>query len=120
MTKKILSTKNITTDIVASGAEAIEIVKENAYDVILMDIHMPEMDGYQATEAIRKFNKEVPIIAFTAVSLDDSFHKIINSGMNDMILKPFVASQLFALIHKHMKWFENIEQGILNAEVVKK
>ncbi|WP_430409740.1 ATP-binding response regulator [Kordia sp.] len=103
LTKKILSTKNITTDIVAGGEEAIEIVKENNYDVILMDIHMPEMDGYQATRAIRKFNKEVPIIAFTAVSLDDSFHKIINSGMNDMILKPFVASQLFTLIYKHMK-----------------
>ncbi|WP_298425315.1 ATP-binding protein [uncultured Kordia sp.] len=103
LTKKILSTKNITTDIVASGAEAIEAVKESNYDVILMDIHMPEMDGYQATKAIRKFNKEVPIIAFTAVSLDDSFHKIIDSGMNDMILKPFVASQLFTLIHKHMK-----------------
>ncbi|WP_053002593.1 ATP-binding protein [Kordia jejudonensis] len=103
LTKKILSTKNITTDIVASGAAAIEIVKQNTYDVILMDIHMPEMDGYQATKAIRQFNKEVPIIAFTAVSLDDSFHKIHNSGMNDMILKPFVASQLFNLIHKHMK-----------------
>lgn len=103
LTKKILSTKNIDTDIVASGAAAIERVKENDYDVILMDIHMPEMDGYQATRAIRKLNKDVPIIAFTAVSLDDSFHKIVNSGMNDMILKPFVASQLFTLIHKHMK-----------------
>lgn len=102
LTKKILSTKNITTDIVASGAAAIEIVKQHNYDVILMDIHMPEMDGYQATKAIRQFNKEVPIIAFTAVSLGDSFPKIINSGMNDMILKPFVASQLFALIHKYM------------------
>lgn len=103
LTKKILSTKKITTDIVASGVEAIANVKENNYDVILMDIHMPEMDGYQATKAIRKINKEVPIIAFTAVSLDDSFHKIIDSGMNDMILKPFVASQLFTLIHKYMQ-----------------
>ncbi|QHI38635.1 Aerobic respiration control sensor protein ArcB [Kordia antarctica] len=103
LTKKILSTKKITTDIVASGAEAIEIVKHNQYDVILMDIHMPEMDGYEATIAIRKFNKEVPIIAFTAVSLDDSLPKIVNSGMNDMILKPFVAEQLFALIQKYMK-----------------
>lgn len=102
LTKKILSTKNIATDIVASGAAAIEIVKQHDYDVILMDIHMPEMDGYQATKAIRQFNKEVPIIAFTAVSLDSSFHKIVDSGMNDMILKPFVASQLFALIHKYM------------------
>ena len=103
LTKKILSTKKITTDIVASGAEAIEHVKRNQYDVILMDIHMPEMDGYEATKAIRKFNKEVPIIAFTAVSLDDSLPKIIDSGMNDMILKPFIASQLFALIQKYMK-----------------
>jgi signal transduction histidine kinase/CheY-like chemotaxis protein/Tfp pilus assembly protein PilF len=103
LTKKILSTKKITTDIVASGAEAIENVKNNHYDLILMDIHMPEMDGYEATIAIRQFNQEVPIIAFTAVSLDDSLPKIVNSGMNDMILKPFVAEQLFALIQKYMK-----------------
>ena len=103
LTKKILSTKQITTDIVASGAEAIEAVKRTQYDVILMDIHMPEMDGYEATKAIRKFNKEVPIIAFTAVSLDDSLPKIVNSGMNTMILKPFVAEQLFALIQNYMK-----------------
>jgi signal transduction histidine kinase len=103
LTKKILSTKHITTDIVASGAEAIEYVKNNHYDLILMDIHMPEMDGYEATSAIRRFNKKVPIIAFTAVSLDDSLPKIINSGMNDMIIKPFVAEQLFALIQKYMK-----------------
>ncbi|WP_420572324.1 ATP-binding protein [Kordia sp.] len=103
LTKKILSIKKITTDIVASGAEAIETVQNNHYDLILMDIHMPEMDGYEATKAIRKFNKEVPIIAFTAVSLDDSMPKIINSGMNDMIIKPFEATQLFALIQKHMK-----------------
>ena len=79
------------------------MVKIKTYDVIVMDIQMPVMDGYEATKVIRGFNKKVPIIAFTAVSLDDSFHKIINSGMNDMILKPFVASQLFTLIHKHMK-----------------
>ncbi|AXG70080.1 aerobic respiration control sensor protein ArcB [Kordia sp. SMS9] len=102
LTKKILSTKQISTDIVASGAEAIEIVKNNHYDLILMDIHMPEMDGYEATSAIRKFNTKVPIIAFTAVSLDDSLPKIINSGMNDMIIKPFVAKQLFTLIQKYM------------------
>jgi len=102
LTRKILSTKHITTDIVASGAAAIAAVKKNHYDLILMDIHMPEMDGYEATSAIRKFNKKVPIIAFTAVSLDDSLPKIINSGMNDMIIKPFDAPQLFALIHKYM------------------
>ncbi|WP_108112882.1 tetratricopeptide repeat-containing hybrid sensor histidine kinase/response regulator [Kordia periserrulae] len=103
LTQKILSTKKIDVDVVTSGAEAIEIVKNKHYDLILMDIHMPEMDGYEATSAIRKFNKKVPIIAFTAVSLDDSLPKIINSGMNDMIIKPFVASQLFALIRKYME-----------------
>jgi len=102
LTQKILSTKKITADIVESGAEAIEAVKNNYYDLILMDIHMPEMDGYEATTVIRKFNKKVPIIAFTAVSLDDSLPKIVNSGMNDMIIKPFEAPQLFALIQKYM------------------
>lgn len=103
LTKKILSTKQITTDVVASGAAAIESVGNNHYDLILMDIHMPEMDGYEATKAIRKFNKKVPIVAFTAVSLDDSLPKIINSGMNDMLIKPFVAAELFALLKKYMK-----------------
>lgn len=62
---------------------------KNAYDMILMDINMPETNGIEAAILIRKFDQEIPIIALTAVELDEIREKIINSGINDIIHKPY-------------------------------
>ncbi|MCJ7468029.1 MAG: response regulator [Maribacter sp.] len=89
ITKKMLSKKEITSDIANTGTEAIEMVKKNKYDAILMDIHMPGISGEEATIEIRKFDKDTPIIALTAISLDDSLEGFYAAGCNDVVTKPF-------------------------------
>jgi CheY-like chemotaxis protein len=89
ITKKMLSKKEITSDIANTGTEAIEMAKNNKYDAVLMDIHMPGISGEEATIEIRKFDKETPIIALTAISLDDSLEGFYAAGCNDVVTKPF-------------------------------
>lgn len=89
ITKKMLGKKGISCDVADNGYEAIKLAKENAYDLILMDIHMPGISGLKTTEEIRKFNSSIPIIALTALSLDDSTDDFFASGCNNIITKPF-------------------------------
>ncbi|SDE87804.1 Signal transduction histidine kinase [Pricia antarctica] len=89
ITKKMLTKKEITSDIANHGGEAIEMARENTYDAILMDIHMPGIGGEEATIEIRKFDTFTPIIALTAISLDDSLESFYAAGCNDVVTKPF-------------------------------
>ncbi|MGA9237539.1 response regulator, partial [Robiginitalea sp.] len=89
ITRKMLSKKDISCDIASDGTQAIELAKANTYDGILMDIHMPGISGVEATREIRKFNSEIPIIALTAISLDDSLEEFYAAGCNDVVTKPF-------------------------------
>jgi CheY-like chemotaxis protein/nitrogen-specific signal transduction histidine kinase len=85
-----------------TGKEAIEICRNNPdIDLILMDIKMPLVDGYEATKLIREFNKDVIIIAQTAFGFDGDREKAINSGCTDYILKPINRNQLFQAISKY-------------------
>jgi hypothetical protein len=87
---------------VRSGAEAIEACKKNHdIDLILMDIRMPEMGGYEATRQIREFNKDVVIIAQTAYGLFGERKKATDAGCNDYIAKPIKKEELIALIQKY-------------------
>ena len=89
ITRKMLSKKDITCDIANNGTEAIKLARANDYDGILMDIHMPGISGVEATEEIRKFDVDTPIIALTAISLDDSLEAFYAAGCNDVVTKPF-------------------------------
>jgi len=89
ITKKMLAKKEITCDIANNGTEAVQLARANEYDGILMDIHMPGISGVEATEEIRKFDSETPIIALTAISLDDSLEAFYAAGCNDVVTKPF-------------------------------
>ena len=89
ITKKMLTKKEMTCDIANNGNEAIDLAKANTYDAILMDIHMPGISGEEATRQIRKFDQEIPIIALTAISLDDSLDSFYQAGCNDVVTKPF-------------------------------
>ncbi|NPD47976.1 PAS domain-containing hybrid sensor histidine kinase/response regulator [Lentimicrobium sp. S6] len=92
--KEILKTK--------TGVEAVEICRKNPdIDLILMDVRMPEMSGYQATMQIREFNKEIIIIAQTAYGLTGDREKAIESGCNDYIAKPIKTTELQAMIQKY-------------------
>jgi len=89
ITKKILNKMNLQCDIVDNGEAAVEKVKENDYNVVLMDIHMPGISGLEATKIIRTFDKELTIFALTAVTLEDKMHEFDEAGFDDIISKPF-------------------------------
>jgi PAS domain S-box-containing protein len=89
--KSILEFANLQVDLVSNGYEAIEAVKTLPYDIVLMDISMPEMDGMEATKAIRALSGKVaniPIIALTAHSLSGDRANFIAAGMDDYLSKP--------------------------------
>lgn len=100
VTKKILDQFNIKTSVVDSGSKAIEMVKNEYFDCILMDLHMPGLDGYETTNYIRKFNKDIAIIALTAAATEEVEHKISSYEMNGHIMKPFIISDLIETIYR--------------------
>jgi CheY-like chemotaxis protein len=103
----ILAQEGYKTFIAENGVEAVEELAKNEYDLILMDLMMPEMNGYEATEFVRKNmqepKKSIPIIAVTADVTTDVKAKCLTTGMNDYISKPYTQKELIALIQKHIK-----------------
>jgi CheY-like chemotaxis protein len=92
------------TLIVENGHEAIEACHNNPdIDLVLMDIQMPEMDGYEATRQIRQFNTDVIIVAQTAFALSGDNEKAIAAGCNDYVAKPIQKDQIIALVEKYFK-----------------
>ncbi|WP_303317124.1 ATP-binding protein [Flavivirga abyssicola] len=89
ITKKILTKMSLKCDIVDNGEEAVEMIKANKYDIILMDIHMPGISGMEATKRVRAFDKELTIFALTAVTIEDKMHEFDEAGFTDIIPKPF-------------------------------
>jgi CheY-like chemotaxis protein len=87
-----------------TGIEAVKACRNNPdIDLILMDIQMPEMDGYETTRQIRQFNKDVIIIAQTAYALTGDREKAIAAGCNDYISKPVKKEELIAVMHKYFR-----------------
>ena len=96
-----LTKLNLTSTTAKNGIEAVERMREDRYDIILMDIQMPQMDGAEATRIIRnEISKDVPIIAVTAIN-NFTFKKCIELGMNDYLPKPVNAEMLNEVIAKH-------------------
>lgn len=98
--------KDICSEILhaKTGRKSVELCKENTdLDLILMDIKMPDMDGYEATKEIRKFNKDIVIIAQTAYALEGDFEKALLVGCNDYISKPIDQNELLEKIRKHIE-----------------
>ncbi|RTE52300.1 response regulator [Arenibacter aquaticus] len=87
--KQILEKAKLEVDVAYDGLEAVEKVREKEYDAVLMDIQMPHMDGYSASKEIRKFNTTIPILALSASVFMEVKSKILESGMNGFIFKPF-------------------------------
>lgn len=103
--EKFLMKWGIKMEFVENGQLALERSKTELYDLILMDLQMPEMDGYQATKAIRKLNstyaQNLPIIALTASALLNVRKKVKELGMSDYITKPFDPEELYKKILKY-------------------
>lgn len=103
--KQFLDRWDITCDVAENGLLALQMVQQAHYDLVLMDLQMPEMDGYQATKHIRQLGKEyfkkVPIIALTASAMLDIKDKAFAVGMTDYISKPFNPDELYRKIALH-------------------
>lgn len=87
-----------------NGKLAVELLKENPdVQLVLMDIRMPVLNGYEATKLIREFNKTVPIIAQTAFAMIPEQKTILGSGFTDFLSKPVEEEKLFGMIRKYME-----------------
>ncbi len=97
----LLENSKIKLDIASNGKEAIDKFKPNIYTLILMDIQMPIMDGYEATKLIRQKDREIPIIAITANAMKEDIEKTKQYGMNSHINKPINVEKLYETILKY-------------------
>ncbi|MGC6430942.1 MAG: response regulator [Jejuia sp.] len=100
--KQILEKEYLDIDVAQNGKIAVQKAQEQEYDLILMDIQMPVMDGYEASREIRKFNQSIPILALSASVFMEVKNKIHESGMNGFIFKPFEPVDLLNQIDKHI------------------
>lgn len=100
--RKFLTRWDIEVDVAENGLEAIQKVGLNTYDLILMDLQMPVMDGYQATEELRKNGIKTPIIALTASVMLEDGNRVYAVGIDDYVSKPFNPDELFNKIKFHM------------------
>ncbi len=117
--REILEQAALVVDIANNGKEAVDMVRKNRYDAILMDIQMPEMGGFEATKAIREMKDPetsarhpaagLPIIAMTAHALAGDREKSLESGMNDHVTKPINPDELFVAL---LRWIKPGEREI--------
>ncbi len=119
--KLILEKHLFNFKIVENGQDAIDIMKIEKFDLILMDLHMPVVDGYTASKEIRKFNTEIPIIALTAAAIKGVKEKCVIAGMNSFISKPFDSQNLLKIIYDYIPKLKNFEppKQIKSEETVK-
>jgi two-component system, sensor histidine kinase len=104
---KILSKWDASPDLAENGKVALQKIRKNHYNLVLMDLHMPEMNGYDATVAIRKlkgdYYRNLPILALTATAFAEDRNKFESYGMNGYIIKPFTPPELYSKITYYVK-----------------
>jgi len=108
ITKKIIEKNNYLCVVVDDGYAALTILDTEDFDIILMDINMPLMNGFETTRRIRQKGIDTPIIALTAFDKNDVTDEAITSGMNDIIVKPFEPALLFKIINCLIIKTENV------------
>jgi len=110
----LLEKAGYNVDVVENGRVAVEAVEKDAYDVVFMDIQMPQMDGFEATKAIREKegkNSHTPIVAMTAHAMKGDREKCLEAGMDDYISKPVQPQEMFDLIKKWTKPADKQKSG---------
>jgi CheY-like chemotaxis protein/HPt (histidine-containing phosphotransfer) domain-containing protein/anti-sigma regulatory factor (Ser/Thr protein kinase) len=112
----LMKSWSIDYTIVSNGAEAITELDKDGYSIVLMDIQMPEMDGYTATSIIRnKMKKDIPIIAMTAHAMSGEKEKCLQLGMNDYVSKPIKETVLYNIIARHAQHTSENTNGTSSA-----
>jgi signal transduction histidine kinase/CheY-like chemotaxis protein len=103
ITKKMVENKAMVCEVIDNGEDAIQAVKNNRYDLVLMDVHLPGINGTIATQTIRTFDQKTKIIALTAISLNENREMLLSYGMNDVITKPFNPEEFYHIICKNIE-----------------
>ncbi len=120
---QILESWGMEVAVADNGKIAVEMLQHSAFDLILMDIQMPEMDGIEATKIIRDLTdpiiSKIPIIALTANALKGDNHRYFQVGMNDYIIKPYTEENLYAVISKYLTPNSSVNSSVLNKSVKK-
>jgi CheY-like chemotaxis protein len=101
--EKMLKIWNAVVEVSNNGKEAVKKAQDGSYDIILMDLQMPVMDGYTASRCIREFDSVTPIIALTASASPDMQQKALDHGMNDSLSKPFNPNDLFETVNRYTR-----------------
>lgn len=101
--ERYLSKNGAIVSTASNGREALEKCREFQFDLVLMDIEMPEMDGYEATRRLRQINPRIPVIALTAHAMPEERHKTREAGCDGHVTKPIDTRQLLAVIESHLK-----------------
>ena len=102
VTQRILTKKDFQCSVAENGKQAIEMARENEFDLILMDVNMPGISGMEASKEIRKFNAHIPILALTAVEVEEIREEIVTAGMSGIIVKPYDVQQFYQIVFKHL------------------
>ena len=98
-------------DIATNGIEAVTSIQSNSFDIVLMDLQMPLMDGFEATRKIREWEtnrRHTPIVALTAMLFDDEMQRCLSVGMDGCIVKPFDTKTLFQVIKSYVNGSKNV------------
>ena len=101
--KRLLEKWNMIVDLAENGLIAIEKVENNEYDIVLMDLQMPEMDGYEATRILRKKGFQLPILALTASAMYEKSEKLETTGLDGLVTKPFNPKDLYKAISDRLE-----------------
>jgi signal transduction histidine kinase/CheY-like chemotaxis protein len=115
ITRKFLERWDVSIDEATNGQEAVELFRKNEYNLLLIDLDMPIMDGYEALVEIQKMNRGVPAIAFTAAVLPNMKEHLANKGFNDFLQKPFRPEDLHKkiVLYCHQSKLAEIETDLL-------
>ena len=102
--KKFLGKWGIKTTGAVNGLKALDVLKENTFDLFLIDLEMPEMDGHELIKELRKTKNLTPSIAFTAAGYENIYNDLLSKGFNDYVQKPFIPEELYNKIKKHSNY----------------
>ncbi|MFA9189610.1 ATP-binding protein [Flavobacterium sp. FBOR7N2.3] len=102
ITKRMLENRNILCEVIDNGEDAIEALRNKNFDLVLMDVHLPGVNGTIATQEIRKFDMHTPIIAMTAISLNENREMLLSFGMDEVITKPFIPQDFYNMLYKFL------------------
>ena len=100
---EIMKRTRVTMIRAETGEDAIQLFRDNEVDLVLMDIKLPDMDGYKATREVKKLKADIPVIAQTAYAMVQEREKCLQAGCDDYISKPYDPDMLISLVGKYLK-----------------